>query len=349
MRAYYTAIAASFVLVACKSPPPPKDDSFEDDQVVVAQDAGAVEEPDAGAEPDVPEPPEQVVDSKPPKTETFVAEPKQPEDMSFQEMALARTIEQTRTPLTLAPVLAGDACGFPKAIHASASEGSGFTVDSCSRVIAAAHAKTYTRVTSRVGVIDASLVELRHDGQPLWSIEEACIELRQDDSACKTDFITKVPYVASFVGPVLSYKIHTAQARSGGPPSSEFTGYVTDVRTGQPAKFDALIDEDSLIDGLKRDSFMRRAVNPVELDKAKTIDEIWKLWRTQDFGYFGGYYFAEWDADNGLVAMRIWFRPDTAGNDPNDLKELGIWVRPKRTWRAAFEDAAAGKSGFLAR
>lgn len=360
MRTLTTIIAASLVLAGCKTAaPPPDKPSFEDDQVIVTDgdkpdtdtDPGPnTDRPEPEPEPDPdPEPEPEPEPAKPPrkkKTESFVAEPTLPDDMSYDEMALSRTVQVKRTPLVFAPAVEG--CGIPEAIKASSGDGPGFAVDSCSRVIAAAHARTYKRTMSKLGVIDASVVEIRHDGQILWSTAPICIELRQDEKACKTDFISKLPKTYSFVGPVLSHTVETAQARGGGPASSNITGYVVDVRTGQPAKFAALIDEDSLIDGLKQDSFMRRTLNPVELDKAKTLDEIWKLWRTQDFAFFGAYYFGQWDADNGLAAMRIWYLEDNVGEEPIKLKELEIWVRPKRTWRAAFEDAASGASGFLA-
>ena len=356
MRLSTTIIAATLLLAGCKTPAPPQEDrSFEDDHVVVTTDPTDPtdsEEPNTDPEPEPepdPDPDPDPAKQQPLDTpDTFVAEPELPADMSFDEMALSRTVQVKRTPLVFAPVVK-DGCGIPEAIHASSDGGPGFTVDSCSRVIQAAHARTYERTLTKLGVIDASVVEIRHDGQVLWSVAPLCVELRQDDAACGTDFVAKLPKTYSFVGPLLSYTVTTSEARAGGPASANIAGHVMDVRTGRPAKFGAMIDEDSLIDGLKRDSFMRRAVNPVELDKAKTLNDIWKLWRTQDFAFFGAYYFADWDADNGLAAMRIWYLEDNTGDQPNKLKELGVWVRPKRSWRAAFEDAAAKKSGYLAR
>lgn len=354
MSNFTTRLVAVFVLalIGCKTPPPPQPETFEDDVVTPAQpqeDAGHaadVSSDDAGsgvvkAEAD-PKPPERK------EPETFIAEPKLPADMSFQETALARTVEQTRSSLTFAPILDGG-CGIPAAIRASAGQGSGYTVDSCQRIVAAAHAMTYQRTITRLGVIDISVVEIRHDGQSLWSVAGDCTALRQQDTACASDFIVRRPTAMSFVGPVFSYHVEMAVAEAGSPPDSDQEGFVIDVRTGVAAKFDALIDHDSLLNGLKRDSSMRRAVNPTELDAAKKVDEIWKLWRTQDFADFGGYYFADWDAENGLVAMRIWYMEDSAGREPNRLKELEVWVQPKAQWRSAFEDAATETSGFLAR
>ena len=191
------------------------------------------------------------------------------------------------------------------------------------------------------------MVELRHDGRPIWTLASDCSDLRQRDDACPSDFISRRPTVMSFVGPLLTYHIASRVAAAGGEPQATNIGYVLDVRTQAPAKFGALIDVDSLLNGLKRHSQMRRTVNPTELDAAKTLDDVWKLWRTQDFVYFGGYYFANWDADGNLAEMRIWYLEDSTSDAA--LKELVVWVRPKPSWKTAFEDAATEKSGFLAR
>ncbi len=339
-------------LASCQTPPPPRE-TF-DDQVIVKDEPTPTPVPDAGSEPDAAvevavEPPVEPADKQtPPALETFVAKPELPPNMSFQEMALARTAQQVRMGLIFAPILDAG-CGIPAAIRATADvHGAGYTVDSCSLAVDAIHALTYQRTITKVGVLDISPVSIRHDGEPIWSAATDCTALRQQDNACGSDFITRRPTAMSFVGPLLSYHLATNSAVAGGTANRDNQGVALDVRTGLPAKFGALIDDDSLLNGLKRDLTMRRSVNPTALDAAKTVAAVWKLWRTEDFAFFGGYYFGAWDAENGLVAMHIWYLEDDAAMSENVLKELVVAVMPKAQWKSAFEDAASESSGFLA-
>jgi hypothetical protein len=332
-------LLALFV-AACQTPPAPVERETFDDQVNVPDVGVSVVEPDAGPKPE-PEP--AVVEPAQKATENFIAKPGLPEEMSFQETALARTVEQQRRGLVFAPIVAGD-CSVPTAIRATADEGAGYTIDSCKRAVDAAHALTFERRESKLGVIDISDVAIRHNGVDVWSVFGDCVAMRQQETACKSDYVARRLTVFSFVGPVLSYSTRTSQASAGAPPHHGESAHVVDVRTGRTAKFDALIDKSSILNALKRDSYMRRMLSPVELDASKTLDDVWELWGTTTFSEFGSYYFAEWDGETGQVALRIQYREDDAADT---LKELGIWVMPKRTWRAAFEEAASSASGFF--
>lgn len=339
-----TLLPLMLLLAACQTPAPAAREAFDDQVVVPAppDEPTLPPSPEPEAEPTVP------ARESEPVRETFVPEPVVPGDLSFQETALARTVRQQQLGLVFSPIVDGG-CGIPAAIRASADpSGAGYTVESCGRAVDAAHALTNTRIITKLGVLDASTVSLRHDGNPLWTAADDCSALRQNAEACASDFVVRRPMLKSFVGPILSYDMATHRAERGAKPTMRHEGVVIDVRTGQPARFGALIDEDSLLNALKRDSMMRRATDPVALDAAKTLDEVWGLWRTQDFAEFGGYYFAEWDPTSGQVMMRLLYLAVAAPDDENALQEIAVWVRPKAQWRAAFEDAAQGTSGFLA-
>lgn len=344
----YILLAASLAF-ACQTPAP-KPTPAPEPEVVQPE----VAEPEPEPEVAEPEPEPEVVEPQPEEVaepdrapSTYVAEPTVPDGLGFGEQALIRTAQRVRGGISFGPMLEGNSCGSAVGVQGFAGAYSTpYQIDDCKAVIAGAHALTHERIVAKLGVVDVSPVALLHNGDFVWTAIDTCEATALMENACPTDFTARRVTAMSFVGPELSYHVATRASAGGADPTTDSEAHVIDVRTKLPTRPYQLLDPDSLLNELKRNLTLRKAVNPTALDAATTLDEIWSLWGTASFAHFGAYYYAGWNGDAGVVDLRIWFLE--LRDDVNELQELRVWVRPKRQWRHAFEDAASDASGFFA-
>lgn len=233
----------------------------------------------------------------------------------------------------------------------------GFHTRDCERTVGIAHAATSTGWANESGRVEFSPFSVTHDGDALSSVATACeqwVETKRSPEFCKQYSSTAYypgwsSYIlrpTSLVGPIVSFAIESARDGSGTVNSYAEVAHSFDVRTDGDAAFDALVTTDSLLAALKADSYLKNALGE-KLQNATTLQDVWKLWGVDDFWRFGGYYFHRWSTRRGEVAMRIPFLEKHDGLGPNNLRSLGIWVKPKPEFRATFEAAARGEGGFL--
>jgi hypothetical protein len=288
-------------------------------------------------------------DAEEERPRTYVAEPEVPDGLTFQETALARTVAKFGKGMAFKPVLEGDQCGPASEIRASATYGAHddwYTIDDCDRAVSAAHALSYRRAITPFGVLDVSGVAIRHNADDVWTLADVCKAMRDAEEVCPTDYVAKFVLIQSMVGPIVSFVVTTDEVIGGEDPSRRQEGKTLDGRTGRPAEFTAMVTESSILDALKRNTYLRRKLPLSELVNAESIAEIFDLWRTQDFAHFGSYYFVDWSAEENRVAMRLQFLHSFTGDDA-ELQELEIWVEPKPKFKKAFEAADQKKRGFF--
>jgi len=246
-----------------------------------------------------------------------------------------------------------DAC-FAVSIGSHEIGGSGIRTTNCERTLEIAHAATHTRWSNSFGVIDISPFMVAGNGRTIWSPAYRCGSWLSYATSCEeysqyagSDMLEFTLQPRSVVGPIVSFtRTWTNQGAGGSGPSHGQDAWTVDIRSGDPATFDALITPESLLDGLKKDPFLQRELGE-KLQEAASQEDVWKLWGTDEFYKFGSYYFNEWSSRRGQVAMRIFFLETLDGLSPNELRSLGIWVTPREEFRTVFEAAAEDKGGFM--
>lgn len=214
------------------------------------------------------------------------------------------------------------------------------------------HAATQERWQNEFGSFGLSVFAFTHNFRTLWSFDcdlagyaaTSCDEYRSYTTPSYKSYCLRP---LSAVGPVVSFaKAYTTYGAGGNRPSHGVVDWTFDVRDGEAASFDALVTPGSLLNALKEDPYLTRTLGE-KLQDAQTVDAVFELWGTDDFARFGTYYFHRWSPERKEVAMRISFLERTSGLNPNELRELGIWVTPKAEFVSHFERAAAGE-GFFA-
>lgn len=284
------------------------------------------------------------------RPQTYVAKPEVPEGLSFQEQALAKSVARFGKGMAFKPVLEGTRCGAPVEIQASATYGAHddwYSVVDCDDAVSAAHALSYRRAITPFGTIDVSGVAIRHNGDDVWSLVDVCQQMQQREEVCPSDFVAKRVEIKSIVGPIVSIIVTTESSEDRSRATITQSARTLDGRTGQPASLTAMVTEDSILHALKRITSLRMEMPLDEFLAAESLDEVFDLWRTQDFAHFGTYYFADWSAEENRVDMRLLYLPEIT-EDQNELKELQVWVEPRPKFKGAFEAALTGQRGFYA-
>jgi hypothetical protein len=145
----------------------------------------------------------------------------------------------------------------------------------------------------------------------------------------------------SVIGPYYSYQYDFYDHGSaGGPPSNNVNVTTINITTNKPASVLELVDEDSLVAALKKDSWVREHVNLAQLNSSRSFNEIIKLRQLSD-GFSNefsstSYAFFRYDQKTCLVALRL-IRQDYMGFDHNQLVELGLWVKPRKGMEKLFQ------------
>lgn len=246
-----------------------------------------------------------------------------------------------------------DAC-FVVSIGSHEIGGSGIRTTDCGRTLEIAHAATHTRWSNPFGDVDISPFMVASNGRTIWSPAYQCESWLGYATSCEeyskytgSDMLEFTLQPRSVVGPIVSFSRRwTNQAAGGSGPSHGQDAWTVDIRSGDPAQFDALITQESLIEGLKKDPFLQGELGE-KLQEAASPEDVWKMWGTDTFFKFGTYYFNEWSPKRGQVAMRIFFLETLEGLSPNELRSLGVWVTPKEEFHSVFEAAAKKEGGFV--
>jgi hypothetical protein len=176
-------------------------------------------------------------------------------------------------------------------------------------------------------------------GEPALPEGQVCAGER-----CSTDYKTRQYRLLSLVGPIASLDERRSEAGGGGPPYHGQDWLSFDLRTGKPAHPLDLVEETSLEQALRADPVVRERLGE-ELGALGSAREI----LTRLLGKRGvqGFAFHAYDRKKERVALRLAFHRELAGMLPNEVSQLGLWVKPRAEARAFFEQAAAGKGLLL--
>ncbi len=194
--------------------------------------------------------------------------------------------------------------------------------------------------------IDVGFGYIGYDGHRIVDMaRDVCTDFCEAESAYAGDFIASDIEALSLVGPVLSYSRQTSEAAAGGPPYHGESWGAVDIRTMQPARFDALIEPASILTALEHDSYVRRHEDLSKaVSEADSLDTALDALRQKVDGV-GAYSFHYYNARKNIVAMRIPFLESTAGLSPNRMSQIGLWVTPRAEWIPAFEAARNAPAG----
>jgi hypothetical protein len=243
--------------------------------------------------------------------------------------------------------LAADDVEYTSIRLASSSGGAESAVASCDsffeRVRAATEDRTVGAPPFQVGV-DFGL--LRYDGHRVFdAATEVCVDFCNQKGAIEGDFVDTSYEGLSLVGPILSYET-TSESSAAGAKATQRAGWgALDLRTMQPASFGALIDTQSALAALKKDTYVRRHDTLSErVAAAESFDDALAAMRAELDGV-EGYAFHYYNPRTGLVAMRIPFRQQTADAQTYSMSQIGIWAKPKAQWLPAFEAARNAPDG----
>jgi hypothetical protein len=194
--------------------------------------------------------------------------------------------------------------------------------------------------------VDVDFGQLRYDGHRIFdAATDVCIDFCTRDDAVDGDFVQASFAGLSLVGPILSYTT-TSEASDGGAPVQPRSEWgAIDLRTMQPASFDALIDTESALSALKKDTYIRRHDTlSTSVSEANSFRAALAALRTELDGV-DGYAFHYYNPRTKLVALRIPFVEPNPEREAPSVSQIGIWVKPKPQWLPAFEAARRAPDG----
>ena len=196
-------------------------------------------------------------------------------------------------------------------------------------------------------------------------------------SACRS-FNDTSRGALSWVGPVWSVEYSNYWTNLMGRGHGSLRRESFDLRTGEAAALDLLVDPDSVVEAIRQDpwvidrleGFRKTRIEAQGIDEeerrevmeqlaafneAETLDEveialaelllnsreghIWNAFWRRD-GLFGGYAFFDYDASRDRVAMRLEIA-DRSRQPPEQPVTLGLWVTPRQGKGHYFERAAS--------
>lgn len=174
--------------------------------------------------------------------------------------------------------------------------------------------------------------------------EDTEVYSEPDESGCQSSDSTEYGAL-SRVGPVFSYSSASSWEAACGYPSTSFDSDTIDLRDGQAAPIDLIVDPASILEALKQSSEFG-----VVVSDAATLEDALGLLRAREV-WLTDYSFTEMSEDGTHVTMRL---PYDDGEDedrclgcPDFTADLDLIVRPRPEFSEAFAAAADGTDGFL--
>ena len=177
---------------------------------------------------------------------------------------------------------------------------------------------------------------IRHDDETI--VERDCTERFHCQHAAEGQTVS----LDSLVGPLLSYRVVDHSIPCGSDTFAAPSYHTLDLRDGERAPLDALVEPDSLREALLEDSWVREHVPEKKRRRADSLEDLLELPYLRQLHF---YSFYDWNAETGEVAMRIWLSEYT-GTWTGSHSFVGLWVDLKPEFRQYFEAADQGR-GFL--
>ncbi len=188
--------------------------------------------------------------------------------------------------------------------------------------------------------VEITPLSLRHDGDVL--VQHEC----RDRFQCPEQVDEERFHLDSLVGPVLSHRRVVGGIGCKTPHETSPHFQTLDLRDGEPAVITDFVDEYSLIEALKQDSWIRDHTSDDERKALETFDDL-------DAGhpYLGQidpsrFSFYDWEGDEGRVAIRLWL-PAPTGHWTGEFRYLGLWVDPTPEMKRHLEAADEGEGFYM--
>ncbi len=176
---------------------------------------------------------------------------------------------------------------------------------------------------------------------------------------CETDQVYESAELLSFVGPVITFYTERADAVGGGYLGHLQKWYTYDLRHNVPANILEIVEEESLVQALKQDTWINSQLQPEQREQLKNLKTFESIRRlaiqccTVGDSYplaadsFLDFAFFNYDDEKQLAAVRLSFYPVGTDSFAGPVSQLGILVKPQKKYIKYFEQAQKGKGFFI--
>lgn len=176
--------------------------------------------------------------------------------------------------------------------------------------------------------------------------DQFCAPVEPGASPASADQITGSLRLLSQVGPIVTVESIESRSQKERLPRLSTQWSTIDLRTGQPAAWAALLDEQSLLEALQSASAVTQTNVADRVKRASTLEQAISAFENT-WGVFGGWAFHSWDPDAGRAVIHVAYHTGNVRGRPARLSRMQLTVAPREQHRHLFDKARGGDQGFL--